>query len=178
MQVGYDNTSIDAILERSGGSKATLYNYFPTKEDLFRAVVDSLVMNTEYPSLDTAADVRTTLIHFAVDRVNAIFSAQHRAVLRLVIAERDRFPDLAETYYRHGPLRGYNLLRDYLDRLRALRMLEMDDVDRATDAFVGMLLHRWYKELLLLGRPSPSSEAIERHASEVVSLFLKPRQPR
>ena len=40
---GYGETSIDAIVEKSGGSKATLYSYYPTKADLFRAVVDSIV---------------------------------------------------------------------------------------------------------------------------------------
>ena len=39
---GYAETSIDSILELSGGSKATLYSYFPTKDDLFRAVIDAV----------------------------------------------------------------------------------------------------------------------------------------
>ena len=36
LKVGYEQASIDAILVQSGGSKSTLYAYFPTKQDLFQ----------------------------------------------------------------------------------------------------------------------------------------------
>jgi AcrR family transcriptional regulator len=38
-QHGYDRCSMAALSERLGGSKATLYGYFPSKEDLLRAVL-------------------------------------------------------------------------------------------------------------------------------------------
>ena len=38
-QLGYDRCSMAALAERVGGSKATLYGYFPSKEDLLRAVL-------------------------------------------------------------------------------------------------------------------------------------------
>jgi len=38
-QLGYDRCSMAALSERVGGSKATLYGYFPSKEDLLRAVL-------------------------------------------------------------------------------------------------------------------------------------------
>lgn len=39
-QLGYERTSMSAIASRVGGSKATLYGYFSSKEDLLRAVLD------------------------------------------------------------------------------------------------------------------------------------------
>lgn len=39
-QLGYERTSMSAIAARLGGSKATLYGYFPSKDDLFRAVLE------------------------------------------------------------------------------------------------------------------------------------------
>ncbi len=169
---GYDQTSIDAILVRSGGSKATLYAYFPTKEDLFRAVIDGVLVNSPQPELDVVGDMRRVLTDFAVDRLNAIFSDQHRAVLRLIIAERERFPDLAQLYYERGPQRGHRTLVDYLEALRLRGALTFDDTEEAGDFFVGMLMHKWYKELLLLGAPSPSEEAIHQRAERVVGRFL------
>src|SRR5690348_2624224 len=38
-ELGYDRCSMATISERLGGSKATLYGYFPSKEDLLRAVI-------------------------------------------------------------------------------------------------------------------------------------------
>lgn len=169
---GYDQTSIDAILVRSGGSKATLYAYFPTKEDLFRAVIDGVVVNDGRPTLDTDRDPRAMLIEFAVDLLHVIFSPRHRAVLRLIIAERERFPDLAQLYYERGPQRGHEVLVEYLDALNRKASLDLDDAAEAGEFFVGMLLHRWYKELLLLGMPTPSEVALQQRAEHVVRRFL------
>lgn len=169
---GYDQTSIDAILLRSGGSKATLYAYFPTKEDLFRAVIDGVLVYNDQPTLDTARDPRSMLAEFAVDRLNVIFSARHREVLRLIIAERERFPELARLYYERGPQRGHRLLVDYLAALKRDDRLAVDDAEEAAEFFVGMLLHRWYKELLLLGAPTPSDAALQQRAEHVVGRFL------
>ena len=169
---GYDKTSIDAILVRSGGSKATLYAYFPTKEDLFRAVIDAVLADKGYPELKVSGDIRTVLTDFAVDRLHLIFSDRHRAVLRLIIAERERFPDLAQLYYERGPQRGHRLLVEYLEALKNAGSLSMDDTEEAGEFFVGMLMHRWYKELLLLGAPTPSDAAIAQRAEHVVGRFL------
>ena len=40
MDEGFDNASMDRIAEIAGASKRTVYNHFPSKEDLFRAVLN------------------------------------------------------------------------------------------------------------------------------------------
>jgi AcrR family transcriptional regulator len=169
---GFEQTSIDAILERSGGSKATLYNYFPTKEDLFRVVVDSIVANAPQPALGGHADLRQTLIRFAVERLTTIFSANHRALLRLIIAERERFPELARLYHMRGPQRTQAVFAEYLRNVSDGGALQFDPPEEAAEYFSGMLLHRWYQELLLLGAPSPTDEDIARRAERVVDRWL------
>src|SRR5687767_15487376 len=42
-ELGYERTSMSAIAARVGGSKATLYGYFASKEELLRAVLDQAV---------------------------------------------------------------------------------------------------------------------------------------
>jgi AcrR family transcriptional regulator len=170
---GYEQTSIDAILVRSGGSKATLYAYFPTKEDLFRAVIDGVVINNAQPKLDLARDKRAVLTEFAVDRLHVIFSGRHRAILRLIIAERERFPDLAQLYYERGPQRSHVMLVDYIAALKRNESLDMDDPEEAADFFIGMLIHKWYKELLFLAAPAPSDAALQQRAEHVVGRFLE-----
>ncbi|HEU4616695.1 MAG TPA: TetR/AcrR family transcriptional regulator [Gammaproteobacteria bacterium] len=169
---GYGATSIDSILERSGGSKATLYSYFPAKDDLFRAVVDEVVSNASQPQLDTSRDIRTVLTEFAVQRLETVFSERHRALLRLIIAERERFPDLAKMYYERWPRLARNLLHDYFGALKRQNLLEIDTADEAAEFFIGMVLHQWYIEILLLGAEVPSSDAIRRRAERCVAYFL------
>lgn len=169
---GYGSTSIDSILERSGGSKATLYSYFPAKDDLFRAVVDEVVSKDALPQLDSTRDVRSVLTEFSVQRLEAVFSDRHRALLRLIIAERERFPDLAKMYYERWPRLSRSLLVDYFRKLKQQDLLEIDTADEAAEFFIGMVLHQWYIEILLLGVDVPSSEAIRRRAERCVDYFL------
>ena len=82
LKVGYEQTSIDTILMQSGGSKSTLYAYFPTKEDLFRAVIDSVVDNRDLGAgLDVRLNARVVLTEFAINRQRVVLSPRHRAVL-------------------------------------------------------------------------------------------------
>jgi AcrR family transcriptional regulator len=172
LKVGYEQTSIDAILLQSGGSKSTLYAYFPTKEDLFRSVIDSVVDNSYLEtSLDIRANARMVLTEFAVHRQRVVLSPRHRAVLRLVIAERERFPDLANIYLERGPQRSGRQLVTYLEALRNREILGVDNAEEAAEFFVGMLFQHWHRQVFYLATPPPSEAQIRAHAERVVARF-------
>lgn len=170
---GYGQTSIDAIVEQSGGSKATLYSFFPTKADLFRAVVDSIVTSHEGPELESLDNIRDTLVIFSEHRLRVVFSRKHRALMRLIIAERDRFPDIARMYYEQGPLHGHILLRDYFETLINQGLIEIRSADEASEFFRGMLMHQHYIDQLFLDAPVPSAEETSVRAQHVVDRFLE-----
>ena len=170
---GYGETSIDAIVAKSGGSKATLYTYFPTKADLFRAVVDTIVTTHEGPELRSPDNVRDTLVNFAEHRLGVVFSRNHRALTRLIIAERDRFPDIARMYYEQGPLHGHMVLRNYFEVLIDRGLLDIRSADEASEFFRGMLMHQRYIEQLYLDASPLSSEEIGVKARHVVDRFLE-----
>jgi AcrR family transcriptional regulator len=172
LKVGYEQTSIDAILLQSGGSKSTLYAYFPTKEDLFRAVIDNVVDNSDLGAgLDITLNARLVLTEFAVNRQRVVLSARHRAVLGLVIAERDRFPDLAQIYFERGPQRSGRQLVTYLEALRNREILAIDDAEEAAEFFIGMLFQRWLRQMLYMNLPQPSEASMRARAERVVARF-------
>jgi AcrR family transcriptional regulator len=170
---GYGDTSIDAIVDKSGGSKATLYSYYPTKADLFRAVVDSIVTTQEGPELRSLDDIRDTLVTFAEHRLGIVFSSKHRALMRLIISERDRFPDIARMYYEQGPLHSHNMLRDYFEIVIEKGLLDIRSADEACEFFRGMLMHQRYIEQLYLGASPLSPEEVSVKARHVVDRFLE-----
>jgi TetR/AcrR family transcriptional regulator, mexJK operon transcriptional repressor len=172
LKVGYEQASIDAILVQSGGSKSTLYAYFPTKQDLFRSVIDNVVDNNDVgTALDTSVNARLVLAEFAVSRQRIVLSPRHRAVLGLVIAERERFPDLAAIYWERGPQKSQRLLATYLEALKHREILAIDDAEEAAEFFIGMLFQRWYKQLLYVSLPLPSEAALRARAERVVARF-------
>ena len=172
LKVGYEQASIDAILVQSGGSKSTLYAYFPTKEDLFRSVIDNVVDNSDVgAALDVSVNARVVLTEFAVSRQRIVLSERHRAVVGLVIAERERFPDLAAIYWERGPQKSQRLLATYLEALKHREILAIDDAEEAAEFFVGMLFQRWLKQSLYVKLPPPSEAALRARAERVVARF-------
>src|SRR5687767_14572267 len=148
LRVGYEHTSLDARLLKSGGSKSTLYAYFPTKQDQFRSVIATVVDNSNLGSaLDITLNARRVLTEFAVSRQRIVLSERHRGVLGLVIAERVRFPDLAQVYWERGPQRSGRQLITYLEALRNREVLAIDNAEEAAEFFIGMLFQRWLKQL-------------------------------
>jgi len=173
---GYGETSIDAIVEKSGGSKATLYSYYPTKADLFRAVIDSIVTTQEGPKPASLDNIRDSLVSFAEHRLGIVFSENHRALMRLIISERERFPAIARMYYEQGPLHGHVVLRDYFEVLIDKGVLDIRSADEASEFFRGMLMHQRYIEQLYLDASPLSAEEIGVKARHVVERFLEAYQ--
>jgi AcrR family transcriptional regulator len=173
LENGYSETSVNTIVAHSGGSKATFYSYFPTKDVLLRAVVDGIVSNREEPELQPSEDIRTALVTYAEHRMRIVFSRQHQSLLGLIIAERARFPDIAEMYYKRGPRRSHDLLVNYMQELKDLGRLNIASAEESAEFFIGMLLHQWYIGQLFLRTGLPSTKAMRERADHVVGLFLE-----
>jgi AcrR family transcriptional regulator len=172
LKVGYEQASIDAILVQSGGSKSTLYAYFPTKEDLFRSVIDAIVAHDPGTALDIGGNARLVLTEWAVSRQRVVLSPRHRAVLGLVLAERERFPDLPRIYFERGPSKSQRLLATYLEALKHREVLDIPDANEAAEFFVGLLMQHWHLQIFYVSAPPPSDAVMREHAEHVVTRFF------
>lgn len=87
---GYDRCSMAALSERLGGSKATLYGYFPSKEELLRAVLDFQVgtdadrIMREFPMSD---DLRESLVQLGIAYLNKRTSSLPLANIKMICAQ-------------------------------------------------------------------------------------------
>ncbi len=100
---GYAGASMAAAAARAGVTKGLIYHYFPGKADLFKAVVRSCVQPVfnEAERLIAAfegpkAELLRGLIELAYDRVAT--ERRERILFKLILAEADRFPELAAFY--------------------------------------------------------------------------------
>jgi len=86
-QLGYDRCSMAALSEKLGGSKATLYGYFPSKEELLRAVLQFQVASEsdriirDFPASD---DMRESLIALGTAYLNKRTSSLPVTNIRMV----------------------------------------------------------------------------------------------
>src|SRR5688572_20990021 len=86
-ELGYERTSMLTIAERLRGSKQTLYNYFPSKEDLLRAVLDFDVGEVADQALQeflAEKNLRKALIRLGVVYLNGQLASSAMSNIRIV----------------------------------------------------------------------------------------------
>src|ERR1700682_2063226 len=121
---GYAMTTLDRVAEHAGVTKGTIYVYFESKEHLFISMVREITKAT----LDTVHEMFETHEGSTADLLRAQFSFIYQhivedrcrpAVLRMLIAEAPRFPELSDRYHQE-------ILRPCLDMLRQAIQRGMD----------------------------------------------------
>lgn len=111
--VGYERASMNELAKMLGGSKATLYNYFPSKEALFVAVVRAYA--TRYLSDATEEllasakggdELKARLARFGEHMLRVLTNdSEALGVYRMVVAEAGR-SNIGMLFYESGPSEG------------------------------------------------------------------------
>lgn len=91
-RLGYDRTTVEAVIDRSGTSKGTFYHYFKSKEALLDAVIEEM---TDQAKALIGSQVEAAT-GSAIDRLNVYL----RATQAWRLANRDLVRDLARVLYR------------------------------------------------------------------------------
>ncbi len=112
---GFSDTSMSGIAKKVGGSKATLYNYFSSKEEIFIAVMESSAkkMVQTFSSLSATGDLREELIKFGINYLASLCSPELSAIAKMAYSEADR-SDVGRHFYENGPKKGLKSLENFL----------------------------------------------------------------
>ncbi|MGE3142953.1 MAG: TetR/AcrR family transcriptional regulator [Hyphomonadaceae bacterium] len=172
---GYQGASMAAIAQRVGGSKATLYNYFPSKEDLFAACVARRCerLHAQVSSLlAEGRNVEETLRRVGARYVAMLSSDEFVQPYRMVIAEAGRAPEVGVAFYENGPARGATVLAAYIARAMEEGALRRDDPAHAAEHFIALCHHRFSKIRLCNVAPAPSEAEIAQEVERAVRVFM------
>lgn len=117
---GFERASMAAISARVGGSKATLYGYFSSKEELFAAaMIEALRVQAEkaLEHLDPAdQDISAVLVRFGEALIRFVTSPATLASSRSAIAAGAR-RKLGEQFYAQGPRQVMDALTEYMAKV-------------------------------------------------------------
>ncbi|WP_195909015.1 TetR/AcrR family transcriptional regulator [Microlunatus sp. Gsoil 973] len=180
---GYQGTSVDQIAAAASVSKQTVYKQFGDKERLFRAIVDGVAENsrTIADELDAAftrravssvEDLEQMLAEVARDYLDAVLESRVLSLRRLIIAEADRFPDLARTYYNRAPARGIELIADQLGRFVDAGLLEVDDRRLAAGQFAYLALSIAQDRAMFCPDEQPDDAERDRLSRAAAGVFV------
>lgn len=171
---GYAAVSLDSLIAQAGGSRRNIYQHFGGKEGLFIEVVTRLCDEQAEPlrELDIAGgDIAAALTTFGTELLGIVLHPRTLALHRLMIAEGQRFPKLAQAVQRSGHEAGVGLLAGWLARRDELRR-DLPPMVLA-EQFVALLITGSQLRALVGLQPQPPSpEALARLVQETVSTFL------
>lgn len=171
---GFEGASMSAIAAQLGGSKRTLWSYFPSKEELFSSVVEdtaaSIRGGIDFSAAgDSPLDQLTHLARTIIERMTAPIAVQ---MFRLISPMAERNPELVRIFFERGPHRTQKSIAEYM-RTNFGDLLWTEDYWQAGDDLVGLAASHFHFESLWGLKNPPTARQKDARARLAAILFLR-----
>lgn len=165
---------MDDVIAVTGGSKRTLYRYFPSKDDLFFAVVTSVADRTmEGLQVTKSDDLRRTLTTFGESYLRTVVSGDGLSLFRAVASETPYLPELGERFLHDATNRVSRLLADYFEDQNQRDAAQLiQDPMWAAGQFLALVRGQTHFAALFGGK-APSPKEIKTAVASSVDMFLR-----
>jgi len=177
---GYEAATLAEVVARSGGSLSTLYALFGNKSGLLTAMVSercerisSIIDGATLSGREPAVALRE-IARYLLDQ---LIDPDGIALLRIVIAESGRQPELGQRFYEAGPASGRRTMGRYLASQVKRGALDIDDPEAASIYFFHMLLGDLQMRMLCGVSVDRDLDA-DAHVSRTVDAFVRLYAPR
>jgi len=183
LRQGYLATSIDAILAEAGiSSKETLYRHYANKEALFADVLSHLTMEqpgfserlAALPAPQDLLQLGQALALLSREILSMMSQPGYLPLVRMIIAEAPRFPQLGTLFFSTVTQRGLAILTALLQVAREQEIIADIDFDAVTHMLLGGLLTYVMMSLVLGEEAQPP--ALDR-ADAVVEVIMRALTP-
>jgi AcrR family transcriptional regulator len=173
LQYGYKGTSMNRVADKAGVIKQTIYSHFTDKEGLFKAIIESLTLEhfkaqfgEKIPSQEPPEVVLRRVAEMFASRQG---DKSYIALMRTVIGESARFPELARLYVSTVIRPAIKILCEYFD---AHPELKIKDSEALARIYCGSLVSYIITQEILYGKETLRFP-IERLADNLMQLILK-----
>ena len=180
LQQGYLATSTDALMVEAGiASKETLYRYYASKEELFRAVLGRLTVEQEdfaekmatLPAPRDLGELRQSLTELARAVLVRMSQPEYLALLRITLAEAPRLPQLGSLFVSTVPQRGLAFVTTLLEEAQAREIIADVDHEAVARMLLGGLLTYAITNLAIVGEEVPS--LVFERADAIVEVSMR-----
>lgn len=168
---GYNAASMDSIAAECGFTKAVLYQFFKSKEDLFASIFyePSIFQNLDDIEIEPSkADLHETLIKMGTLFMKMFEDPNRLNLTRIIIAESVRFPELGHIMHTKAIDVVAEKFSHYLNNLSETGKIQCADTKLAARSYFGMLYSFIITDRILIPSANGfSSDDIVRFASNV-----------
>lgn len=179
---GFDQTTMDAVAARAGVSKMTVYAYYRDKMGLFEAVIkrgaSMLDVNLDRTLVDAVSTPEQKLVQVATAVLKATTEAHYLALLRVLLTERARRPELTLSLRRSDVPYSVGVIASILGDDAAQHGYALVDPAAHASLFLRMAAGSLQLDALVLPDFQPDEKFFESHAQWVTQVFLSGIRPR
>ena len=173
---GYAATSMESVARRAGVSTRTLYRLIPNKAALFEAMltdrIDQFAAVVRLRACE-GGDIEAALREALIVCGELILDGEVIALLRMVMGESEKFPEIAETFYHKAIRRTDATLAGWLATQNKRGSIVIEDTDDAAGMLLGMLAFQRQRAVLFGHAAPPDRPELERRAQVVARVFLQ-----
>ena len=172
LERGFDATCMSDIAATVGGSKATLWTYFPSKEHLFFAVIDhcaELYRESLGLTLREASDLATTISQLCRTLMLKAGSSTARQLMQLWLKEGERFPEIRSRMFHAFSSPAMDLIADYCQRQMDCGLLRCEDPQYVARTLV-LLCHQNFHDQIFFSERTTTPEL---NSEYVADIFLR-----
>lgn len=175
LERGYASATIDEVVARAGGSKATVYALFENKEGLFAALIADCAEELADLLRKSPFDgpLEDGLRTFGRRYLEILTRPERLALFRLVIGECGRAPEVGDIFYRTGPQAIFQRVVEALRAAAARGQITTSDVEAMAHLFIDALRGHVHMQVMLNPTRRPTAKEIERHVDFVVETFMR-----
>ena len=175
---GFDETSLEMIINETGGSRRSIYNEFGNKQGLLLAVVNRQVSKQAetLTIINRSLSAKDALNDVCYKFVQGMLSPTIMSLFRLVIQQVVKFPELGEVINQKGRLTGILPLADYLAWLVEQKILDIEDCHFAAQMLIEMAKGPLHTRALLMPDIAVTEAEILAQVGSAVDIFLKGHQ--
>ncbi len=120
VEKGFAATRAEEVAQRAGVSKGTLFLYFPSKDELFKAVVREHIGGTikeAFSELQSFPGTSAELVHYLMQQWWERYgNTKASGISKLMMSEAGNFPELAEFYQQEVIIPGHQLIAMVIER--------------------------------------------------------------
>ncbi|KPL49887.1 TetR family transcriptional regulator [Xanthomonas axonopodis] len=175
LELGFEGASMSQIAARVGGSKRTLYGYFPSKEELFIAFAQDMASSYIDPLLDaltrSSAPLAQTLQRFGEDLLTFLCTPSSITIWRTIIGVSGR-SDVGALFFDAGPQEGMQRMADFLQGQMDLGLMPQGDALLAAKQMAALLEAETLMPCLFGALKEPSAAYLREATQRAVKVFL------
>ena len=173
---GYEGTSVAAVAAAAGVIKATIYSHFKDKQSLFKAIMEDLTLSKGFDRFEAEAQTLepSEFIDFLANKIAGRHAdPQFRSLIRVVIGESGRFPEISKLFYETVSARGNRMVAKYL---ASRPELDIEDPAATAQVITGSMVY-WLLSQEVMGGKHIAPIAAERIVVSL-KLLIAGRSPR